>query len=214
MNKNLKISLIWTSGIIFLMSLLWFIAWFIAWFYYPNLWTRPGYLRPHTNIPLENDITEVLMRIDLPVPTYFHILRFRLQNNESIRILTLEHLRNQGAKANSFCTYDDFMKISGFHAVRLVYPEGNSATSFRKYIMLGSNVNSDNLYLYKTRKELCVVFPDGYIAVGYSQYGYYGYYDGQYGYDGDYFTEEVYKKHDDGRLELVALAKEFRPIPP
>ena len=208
MNKNLKISLILTSRIVFLMSLSWFITWFIAWFYYPNLWTRPGYLRPHTNIPLENDITEVLMRIDLPVPTYFHILRFRLHNNESIRILALKHLRNRGAEANSFCTYEDFMKISGFHAVRLVYPEGNSATSFEKYIMLGSNVNSDNLYLYKTSTRLCVVFPDGYIAVGYSQYGYDG---GDAGY---YDTEEVYKKHNDGRLELFALAKEFRPIPP
>jgi hypothetical protein len=194
MKKNIKISLIWTSGIVFAITLLRF----IAWLYSPNLidWTGYGG-HPQYETPLQEEIIIALADINLPIPFYLHILRFHLQNSENARIVTLEILRNVGAKANSFCTYEDLVKIGKFHAIELTYPEGNSENPSRKYIKSRINMNSDNLYLNQ-----CSIFTEGYIAVGYSQYlGKSGYY---------YAIEELYKKYDDGRLELVFLAKQLR----
>ncbi len=121
---------------------------YMLWFYAPLVSPLPPYQaiqlprRGDETSLLINDFTELAnMVVDsvFPIPFYFHLLRsHRQSSDEKARFISLQSLRYSGYRRDSFCSNEDFTKISKIHSS------------------------------YQTKRNDCSAFPDGYIAVGYN----------------------------------------------
>lgn len=184
MNKYLKILLIRASTTIILLSTLWFILWIIA----PKHKANGRYMG-NGDFELIVDIADVAT-YHLPIPIYIHVLRFNMQDGEKAKA---ETIRDLNGIWKSPCLDEDFTEISKLHQIRI------------KDRILGTEqilgAEQIDKVLYDTDYDSCKSHPDGYIVVHYEEYSEF-YRDELY-----YRTDVLYKKSDNGRLNIVLQAR-------